>query len=30
MAKLGLDVFTMGAIGQDEIGDFLIATMRRF
>ena len=30
MAKLGLEVVTMGAIGQDEIGDFLIATMRRF
>ena len=30
MAKLGLDVFTMGAIGRDEIGDFLIATMQRF
>jgi sugar/nucleoside kinase (ribokinase family) len=30
MAKLGLDVFTMGAIGQDEIGDFLVATMKRF
>lgn len=30
MAKLGLDVVTMGAIGQDEIGDFLIATMQRF
>jgi sugar/nucleoside kinase (ribokinase family) len=30
MAKLGLEVLTMGAIGQDEIGDFLIATMQRF
>jgi sugar/nucleoside kinase (ribokinase family) len=30
MAKLGLEVVTMGAIGQDEIGDFLIATMQRF
>jgi sugar/nucleoside kinase (ribokinase family) len=30
MAKLGLEVFTMGAIGQDEIGDFLLATMQRF
>jgi sugar/nucleoside kinase (ribokinase family) len=30
MAKLGLDVFAMGAIGQDEIGDFLLATMLRF
>jgi sugar/nucleoside kinase (ribokinase family) len=30
MAKLGLEVATMGAIGQDEIGDFLIATMQRF
>jgi sugar/nucleoside kinase (ribokinase family) len=29
LAKLGLEVFTMGAIGQDEIGDFLIATMSR-
>jgi len=30
MAKLGLDVSAMGAIGLDEIGDFLIATMLRF
>src|ERR1700759_1672194 len=30
MAKLGLEVLTMGAIGRDEIGDFLIATMQRF
>ncbi len=30
MAKLGLEVFAMGAIGQDEIGDFLLATMQRF
>src|SRR6201982_670847 len=30
MAKLGLEVSAMGAIGLDEIGDFLIATMQRF
>jgi sugar/nucleoside kinase (ribokinase family) len=30
MAKLGLEVSAMGAIGEDEIGDFLIATMQRF
>jgi sugar/nucleoside kinase (ribokinase family) len=30
MAKLGLKVFAMGAIGQDEIGDFLLATMQKF
>jgi sugar/nucleoside kinase (ribokinase family) len=30
MAKLGLDVRAMGAIGQDEIGDFLVATMRGY
>jgi len=30
LAKLGLVVSAMGAIGQDEIGDFLIATMQRF
>jgi sugar/nucleoside kinase (ribokinase family) len=30
MAKLGLKVFTMGAIGNDEIGDFLVATMQKF
>jgi len=30
LAKLGLEVSAMGAIGQDEIGDFLIATMQRF
>src|SRR3981081_3760487 len=30
MAKLGMNVRAMGAIGQDEIGDFLIATMQRF
>ncbi len=30
MAKLGLEVFAMGAIGQDEIGDFLVATMQKF
>jgi sugar/nucleoside kinase (ribokinase family) len=30
MAKLDLEVLAMGAIGQDEIGDFLVATMQRF
>jgi sugar/nucleoside kinase (ribokinase family) len=30
MAKLGLEVLTMGAIGRDEIGDFLLATMQGF
>lgn len=30
LAKLGIEVFAMGAIGQDEIGDFLLATMQKF
>jgi sugar/nucleoside kinase (ribokinase family) len=30
MAKLGLDVRAMGAIGEDAIGDFLVATMKGY
>jgi sugar/nucleoside kinase (ribokinase family) len=30
LAKLGLEVFAIGAIGHDEIGDFLISTMEKF
>jgi len=30
LAKLGMDVFAMGAIGQDELGNFLIDTMKRY
>lgn len=30
MAKLGLDVAAMGAIGEDEPGNFLVDTMRRY
>lgn len=30
MAKLGLSVTAMGAIGDDELGNFLIATMERY
>jgi sugar/nucleoside kinase (ribokinase family) len=29
LAKLGAEVFAMGAIGEDELGNFLIDTMRR-
>lgn len=30
MAKLGLDVVAMGAIGQDEAGDFMLEVLRRY
>ncbi len=30
MAKLGLEVSAVGAVGADEIGDFLVATMGRY
>lgn len=30
MAKLGMDVVAMGAIGQDELGNFLLDTMKRY
>jgi sugar/nucleoside kinase (ribokinase family) len=29
LARLGLDVISMGAVGDDELGDFLIAAMTR-
>jgi len=29
LAKLGLDVISLGAIGDDELGDFLVAVMTR-
>lgn len=30
LAKLGMDVVAMGAIGTDELGNFLLATMKRY
>jgi sugar/nucleoside kinase (ribokinase family) len=30
LAKLGAEVFAMGAIGKDEIGNFLLTTMQRY
>jgi sugar/nucleoside kinase (ribokinase family) len=30
MAKLGLEVYSIGAIGEDNRGDFLISTMQKF
>lgn len=30
LAKLGAEVYTMGAIGQDELGNFVVDTMRRY
>lgn len=30
LAKLGAEVYAMGAIGEDELGNFLIDTMRRY
>lgn len=30
LAKLGADVYAMGAIGEDELGNFLINTMQRY
>src|SRR5207247_9983107 len=29
LARLGLDVVSLGAIGDDELGDFLVAVMTR-
>lgn len=30
LAKLGADVYAMGAIGQDELGNFIVSTMQRY
>lgn len=30
LAKLGAEVFAMGAIGEDELGNFLLTTMQRY
>jgi sugar/nucleoside kinase (ribokinase family) len=30
LAKLGVDVVTMGAIGQDELGNFIVNTMQHY
>lgn len=30
LAKLGAEVYAMGAIGEDELGNFLLDTMRRY
>ena len=30
LAKLGADVYAMGAVGEDELGNFLIDTMKRY
>jgi sugar/nucleoside kinase (ribokinase family) len=30
MAKLGMDVFAMGALGEDDLGDFVVYTMKRY
>ena len=30
LAKLGAGVFAMGAVGEDELGNFLITTMQRY
>ena len=30
MAKLGLDVVAMGAVGNDELGNFLVSTMSKY
>jgi sugar/nucleoside kinase (ribokinase family) len=30
LAKLGMDVVAFGAIGEDELGEFLLATMKRY
>ena len=30
MAKLGLDVVAMGAVGNDELGNFLVSTMKKY
>jgi sugar/nucleoside kinase (ribokinase family) len=29
LAKLGMDVYTIGALGQDELGDFVVDSMKR-
>lgn len=30
LAKLGMDVYAVGAIGEDELGDFVLQTMNRY
>jgi sugar/nucleoside kinase (ribokinase family) len=30
LAKLGADVYAMGALGQDELGNFIVTTMQRY
>ena len=30
LAKLGAEVYAMGAIGEDELGNFLLSTMQRY
>jgi sugar/nucleoside kinase (ribokinase family) len=30
LAKLGMDVYAVGALGQDELGDFVVHTMKRY
>lgn len=30
LAKLGADVYAMGAIGEDELGNFVVSTMKRY
>jgi sugar/nucleoside kinase (ribokinase family) len=30
LAKLGADVYAMGAIGEDELGNFIVTTMQRY
>ncbi len=30
MAKLGMDVYAIGALGRDELGDFVESTMKRY
>jgi len=30
LAKLGADVYAMGALGQDELGNFVVSTMQRY
>jgi len=30
LAKLGAEVYAMGALGEDELGNFVVATMQRY
>jgi len=30
LAKLGMDVYAVGALGQDELGEFVVNTMKRY